>query len=126
MFAATKAGYAHPNAAGYNALARPAIAGEVRRHQLERLENEVFPLAIDLLARVLSDRNEATRNQLTAAKIAIDANQKMRGEADERHVNEKSAAELRAMADLVEQRLAELAIDVTPHESAQDAPNIFD
>lgn len=130
VLAATKAGYAHPSKAAYNALARPAVQGEVRRQQLARLENEALPLAVGLLVHVLQDEKEATRNRLTAAQIVIKANETLKEGAAETPLQEKSAAELRAMLDVVETRLAELAVDVTPgaleHESAQDAPNIFD
>lgn len=125
--AAERAGYAHPETSGYRALQRPAVQGEVRRHQLERLENELMPLAIGLLAKVLADETEATRNRLTAAKITLDAVEKVQGQTETKHINEKSAAELRAIADQVEARLAALAIDVTPGaQGAQDAPNLFD
>lgn len=124
LYAAEKAGYASVSAQAHKLLQRPNVQGEVRRHQLARLENELMPLAINLLAKVLADDAETTRNRLTAAKITLDAVEKVQGQTEAEHVNEKSAAELRAIADQVEARLAALAVDVTP--GAQDAPNLFD
>lgn len=127
LYAAEKAGYASVSAQAHKLLQRPNVQGEVRRHQLARLENELMPLAINLLAKVLADDAETTRNRLTAAKITLDAVEKVQGQTETKHINEKSAAELRAIADQVEARLAALAIDVTPGaQGAQDAPNLFD
>lgn len=130
VYAAEKAGYRYPHQSAHHALARPSVQGEVRRQQMARLENEVLPLCVNTLVRVLSDPNEPSRTQLMAAKIGIDAFKSMGVDQIDTPLQEKSAAELRAMLDVVETRLAELAVDVTPGEveegSAQGAPNIFD
>lgn len=130
LYAAEKAGYASVSAQAHKLLQRPNVQGEVRRQQMQRIENEAVPAAVNLLIHVVNDVKEATRNRLTAAQIILKTAESMKEGASETPLQEKSAAELRAMLDVVETRLAELAVDVTPgeveHESAQDAPNIFD
>ncbi len=68
--AGRRAGYAHTPSA-HNALARPEIRGEVMRQQLNRLTNEVLPLALDRLVTLLTDPKTPHGAQATAVNIAL-------------------------------------------------------
>jgi phage terminase small subunit len=45
------------------AMQRPEVQAEIRAHQLKRLNNELLPLALDVVQAVLSDVNESARNR---------------------------------------------------------------
>lgn len=70
--AAAEAGYAQPRSAGYTVLASPAGAADVARLQLDRLTNEVLPLAVDTLIACMRATAApwAAKNQ--AAKIGLE------------------------------------------------------
>lgn len=69
---AKRAGYASPHSAGYLALKRPAIREEIVRLQLERLDTELLPLAVDTLASIMKDTKSPAGARVTAAKIVLD------------------------------------------------------
>lgn len=70
--AAAEAGYAQPRSAGYKILATPSGAADVARLQLDRLTNEVLPLAVDTLITCMRATAApwAAKNQ--AAKIGLE------------------------------------------------------
>lgn len=70
--AAKSAGYSQPRSQGYQALARPAIAGEVARLQMERLTNEILPLAVDVHCRLLKDPKTPGGVLVQAVKLAYE------------------------------------------------------
>lgn len=94
---------------GYRVLARPAVLEEVRRIQLERLNNEALPLAIDTLVACMraTDAPYAAKNQ--AAKITLEYTAGRDGSGASKEAHEMTASELdRRIAEL-EARKVELA-----------------
>lgn len=117
QLAAREAGYAHPKNAG-KYLARPIVQAEIRRVQTERLYSDLLPAAIGLLAQVINDQTENTRNRITAAKIVLDRTLGAAdAAADAKEPHEMTADELAARIARLRQRQAELADaarDITP------------
>lgn len=54
-YAAHVAGFSHEQT-GHSAMRRPAVAAEVARLQLERIQNELLPLAVQRHIAVLRDK----------------------------------------------------------------------
>lgn len=69
--AGREAGYAHVTAA-HKALARPAVAAEVARLQLERIQNELLPIAVDVHVQLLTGANVPAGAKVQAVKLAYD------------------------------------------------------
>lgn len=121
--AAKAAGYANADAAGH-ALARPAIRGEVVRQQLERLENDILPLAVDALKSLLTDKAVPHGARATAVKIALDRvlGSKDAGQGKEPH--EMTADELAQEIDRLRSIKADKARPVLEAEPSED-PGVF-
>ena len=118
------AGYSSAEAA-HNALARPAIRGEVVRQQLERLENDILPLAVDALKSLLTDKAIPHGARATAVKIALDRvlGSKDAGQGKEPH--EMTADELAQEIDRLRSIKADKARPVLEAEPTPD-PGVFD
>lgn len=71
-YAATKAGYAHPDTYGHDLLKKPVVQASVREAQARRMVNDLLPLAVDLLEHVIKDKTAKTADRLRAGKIVTD------------------------------------------------------
>lgn len=71
-YAARRAGYVQPKRDAWRLRQRPAVVEEVRRQQMARLNNELLPLALDVIQNVLTDPKSSERGRLQAAKIVVD------------------------------------------------------
>lgn len=127
---ARRAGYAQPYAAANQLENRPAVMAEIRRREEDRLNNDLLPLAVDRLQKILSDDTENSRNHIAAAKLVLDNTiNKRDGDAGAREPHEMTAEELaenianarRALDDL-----ANNARDVTPQEIETESPGNSD
>ena len=118
ILSAQIAGYAQPRSAGYKLIARPLVVAEIKRVQTERLYSDLLPAAIGLLAQVINDPQENSRNRITAAKIVLDRTLGAAdAAADAKEPHEMTADELAARIARLRQRQAELAEgarDITP------------
>lgn len=124
-YSATKAGYKNPAIRGWEKSKDPTVMQAVKQVQTARLNNELLPKALDLIAHVLTDVKETTRNRLTAAKIVIDRTIGMGGEAGEdKEPHEMTPAELQARIDRLRREQADRAQPIIEHEPApqQDEP----
>ena len=125
-FAAWKAGYAHPTVQGWKSAHNPAIADAVRRAQVARLNNELLPMALNLIEKVILDDKENTRNRLTAAKIVVDRTIGMvQDGAETKEPHEMTAAELQARLERLRREQSDRAKPVIEAEPAQ-AKGVFD
>ena len=70
--AAIAAGYAQPDKHAAQPLRRPLVAAEVARIQLERLTNEILPLAVDVHCRLLKDPRTPGGVLVQAVKLAYE------------------------------------------------------
>lgn len=122
--AAREAGYSPANAS--RALARPAVAAEVVRIQLERISNEVLPLAVDTLLACMRSNTApwAAKNQ--AAKIGLDYSVGRSDGGGGKEEHEMTAAELDARILELEARKVAMArpIEVTVLEP--DPAGVFE
>lgn len=119
VYAAAIAGYKHPNARASGYLAKPTIQAEIRKVQLERLHNEVLPMAVDVLRTALDLDHAGVPwgSRITAAKIVTDRVFNDAQSGQRKDVADMTADELKdAMQDL-QSRLANMAkpiVDATP------------
>lgn len=126
-YAAEAAGWAFPAIAANKALARPAIAAEIRAAQLARLNNELLPLAINVLQDVLTSTTSTERGKIMAAKIVIDKTTGADEAAEAKEPHEMTADELQRRIDQLRREAAERArpvLDVEPVKPA--AAGVFD
>lgn len=119
QYAAVKAGYKTPKNDGRRALNNEIVAAEVRKLQVARLNDELLPAAVDVLAKILTDDKASERGKIMAAKIVLDRTlgDPAAGQA-RKELHEMSGTELdQALAKLqgeLRQRSTK-ALDVTPN-----------
>jgi|APThiThiocy_ev2_2_1041544.scaffolds.fasta_scaffold04319_3 phage terminase small subunit len=106
--AAKAAGYRNPETSGYGVIARPAIAAEVARLQLERLQNEILPLAVDVHKELLTAKGVPAGARVQAVKLAYDYvfgdNDKHEG----KELHEMSAEQLQTQLDKLRRQQARI------------------
>lgn len=114
------AGYAHPAKQASNVLARPAIAAEVARLQLERIANELLPLAVDVHKELLTGLAVPAGARVQAVKLAYDRAFGSQDAAGGKAPHEMTGAELAAEIDKLKRRAADLATPIIDGEVAAD------
>jgi hypothetical protein len=134
-FAAQKARYSNASS-GHHALARPAIQEEIRRKQLEKLFNDVLPLAVTQHIALLEDPKTPAGAKVQAIKLAYDRTLGSQEGAQSKAPHEMSAEELQAELAQSKLRLAALesakadqarpVIEVESATSAQETAQPLD
>lgn len=114
--AAAAAGYSQPRSQGYQALAKPAIAAEVARLQLERISNELLPLAVDVHMELLTNQATPAGAKVQAVKLAYDRAFGSQDAAGGKEAHEMTGAELASEIEKLKRRAADLAKPVLEHE----------
>ncbi|AUQ95960.1 hypothetical protein PhaeoP66_03218 [Phaeobacter inhibens] len=125
VYSATQAGYAHPPSAAVQLSQRPAIAAAIKRKELDRVTNDLLPLATDRVEKILKDPKENSRVVLAAAKLVWDRSFGGQDGDGSKEPHEMTADELQnRIAQLrdIQTALANGAKDITPPEAGQDAP----
>jgi hypothetical protein len=132
VYAATKAGYAHPRMQGSEALARTGMQEEIRRIQVERLFQEVLPLAVKVHLAILADDKTPAGARVQAVKLAYDRTLGDASAGESKQPHEMSPDELaKALADAklraaaLEHVAADRAKPVLDHEP-DPKPSMFD
>lgn len=106
-YAATQAGYkGHTGAVG--ALQRPAIQEEIRRVQMERLFQDVLPLAVQQHLALLEDPKTPAGAKVQAIKLAYDRTLGSQEGAESKAPHEMSADEIQRELTASKLRLAAL------------------
>lgn len=134
QYAATQAGYARPSAAASQALARPAIQAAIREEQAARLNNELLPLAVRAIERLLLDPKTPAGATVQAAKLVMDRTLGDTGAAGGKEPHEMTGEELaraldrlrREAADRAKPMIEGEAVQVEPDASEVAAPGVFD
>lgn len=132
-YACRKAGYAEPHVyvRAHELVRKPGIMAEVRKQQAARLNNELLPLAVNMLARVLQDEKETTSNKIKAATLVFKHTLGEPGGSDEgKEPHEMTQAELNARIAKLRQEQAErtaVVIDgeVVPVERNENKGDVF-
>jgi hypothetical protein len=123
VYAATKAGYNHPQTLGARIVAKPAVKAAVL-HEAERiLRDELLPLALATHKRLLTDKATPAGAALGATKLAYDRTLGTDDGKAEKEPSEMSYDELQQSIERLRQAqdaMAEQARDVTPD------PGVFD
>lgn len=117
-FAAAKAGYAVPVQAGSELLSRPAVAAEAQRISLERLQNEVLPLAIERHLKLLTDKNTNGPALSKAIELAYKYGLSGENAAKDKQPHEMTGEELAEAIAALKRAAADRAkpvIDVEPN-----------
>jgi phage terminase small subunit len=126
VYAAKMAGYSHPHQRAAAKRADPVMAEVVRKEQARRLNTELLPLSLNLLEKVLTDEQEATRNRITAAQTVLKYSLGLTGDgADAKEPHEMTTDELQARIDALRRVQADKARPVIDAEPVQDQ-GVFD
>lgn len=129
QLAARNAGFAQPRSAGYKALQRPAINAEITRQQAARLNNELLPLAIQAIERLLVDKKTPAGAVVQAAKLVMDRTLGPQDGPENKAPHEMTGEELARQLDRLRSEAAARAKPVIEGESveiAQSAPSVLD
>ena len=125
-YSAARAGYRTPEVDGWKKANNPVMVETVRRAQVARLNNELLPMALNLIEKVILDDKENTRNRLTAAKIVVDRTIGMvQDGAETKEPHEMTAAELQARLERLRREQSDRAKPVIDAEPAH-AKGVFD
>lgn len=117
--AARIAGYAAPSVAAAQLAQRPAVVSEVKRMQTERLNNDLLPLAVDRIEKILKSDKANPRDHIAAAKLVFDNTIKAGDGANEKEPHEMTADELAERISRLRQEqdaIANGAKDITPEQ----------
>ena len=117
--AAHMAGYKFPAQAAQQLAQRPAVVSEVKRLQSERLNNDLLPLAVDRIEKILKSDKANPRDHIAAAKLVFDNTIKAGDGANEKEPHEMTADELAERISRLRQEqdaIANGAKDVTPEQ----------
>lgn len=134
QFAAAQAGYARPSAAASQALARPAIQAAIREEQTARLNNELLPLAVRAIERLLLDPKTPAGATVQAAKLVMDRTLGDTSAAGGKEPHEMTGEELARALDRLRQEASErskpvievVAVQVEPGAPDVAASGVFD
>lgn len=111
-YAAIKAKYSTPETNGGGIASRPHVAATVRALQEKRLNNDLLPLALSVIEKVLTSDTEKTRDKLTAAKLVVDRTIGMgRDMAADKAPEDMTAEELSARIAMLRVKQAEIAAE---------------
>jgi phage terminase small subunit len=132
VYSAAKAGYVQPETRGAEALQRPGMKEEIRRIQVERLFQEVLPLAVKVHLAILADDKTPAGARVQAVKLAYDRTLGDASTAESKQAHEMSPDELaKAIADAklraaaLEHVAADRAKPIIEHEP-DVKPSMFD
>lgn len=114
------AGYAFPLQGASKALARPAIAAEVARLQLERIANELLPIAVDVHMELLTNKATPAGAKVQAVKLAYDRAFGSQDAAGGKQPHEMTGAELASEIEKLKRRKADLATPILEAEPGAD------
>jgi phage terminase small subunit len=133
VYAATKAGYAHPHQAAQKNMAKPAIDAAIRAATTADLHNDLRPKALRHLHNVLDDPKAPIRDKTMVAKIVLDKTDAPDALAAGKEPHEMTAIELDRARDLLMRELAARARPVIEAEpvkveapSVEAEPGVFD
>ena len=109
-YAATKAGYKTPQVLGYQKIANPEISQATKRVQAARLNNELLPVALNLIHTFLTDETRNDRVRLTAAQTVLKYTFGLNADgSDAKEPHEMTQAELQARIDTLRRAAADKA-----------------
>lgn len=125
IYASEKAGFAS-SSGGANALARPAVAAEIQRLQLARIQNEVLPLAVSRHLALLKDTEVGGQTLNRAIEMAYKYG--LGGDRDGagKEAHEMTAAELAEAIATLRRAAADKAKPVLELEAVSSEPGVFD
>lgn len=131
-YAATKAGYSHPNVQANVVLSRPGIQSDVARIQMERLYNDALPLAVNTLISIMGDEKAPAGARVSASKEVLDrtiGRDEAGGAKDPHEMTPdelaKALADAKLRATALERVKAERAKPIIEHEADQAEHNLF-
>lgn len=125
-YASHKAGYANVSG-GHHAMARPAVALEVHRVQLARIQNEVLPLAVNRHLELLGDKTVTGQTLNRAIEMAYKYGLGAGDDGRRKEAHEMTAEELAQAIDTLKRAAADKALPVLDLEAnAVAAPSVFE
>ncbi|MEC5291574.1 MULTISPECIES: hypothetical protein [unclassified Aurantimonas] len=100
-------------------LERPGVQVEVRRLQLARIHNDLLPLAVNTLERIMLDAKASERGKIQAAKIVLDRAYNVASDAERKEAHEMTGDELQAALDRLRREAADRSRQVIEHDPAE-------
>lgn len=110
-YSAQAAGYASASGA-HNALARPAVALEIHRIQLARIQNEVLPLAVKRHLELLADKTVSGQTLNRAIEMAYKYGLGAGDDGRRKEAHEMTAEELANAIDTLKRAASDRAAPV--------------
>lgn len=124
-YSAARAGYRNAPKEGWVKANNPAIAETVRKAQVARLNNDLLPKSLDLLAKVIADDKESTRNRLTAAQVVLKYSLGAKDGAEAKDPHEMTSEEIQARIDDLRRVAADRAKPVLEAKAGPE-PSVFE
>lgn len=126
-----KAGYADGYTYGYKLMKKPEIAAAVEAETAKILANQLAPMALNTLAKILKDPKEKGSTKVSAAKVVLSENRLYNAAGDgEKPLEDMTPAErsayqakLQTMLDALDLQARTIegeAIDVAPGDDIFD------
>jgi hypothetical protein len=125
-YSAAKAGYAHPQPRGSDAMARPQVQAEIVRLQTERLFSEILPLAVQEHKALLTNALTPAGAKVQAIKLAYDQTFGRDAAAAGKDPSEMNGDELASAIDRLYQERANRAKPVVQLEESSPKTGAFD
>lgn len=124
-YAAHAAGYSSPAKRAHQTLAKPAIQAAIVEEQNAALHNELLPLAVERLRKILANDKAPASAHVQAARLVLDRTLGAGQEGEPKEPWQMTAAELNAAIQALERRASELAKPVVDLK-ANPETGIFD
>lgn len=109
QYAGAGAGYANPTQAASKVLARPSNVAAVQKIVLDRLFNELLPIAVDAHKRLLTSATTPAGAMVQAIKLLYDRTLGVDEAGQTKDLGEASADELEQLRVALVAKLADMA-----------------
>lgn len=124
VLTAAEAAGLHPRS-GYQLMARPAVAAEIRRQQLDRLATEGLPAATQTFLDCMRDTKAGWPSRIRAAEAVYDRT-KPEDTGAGKELHELTASELTERIALLEARKVSLAKPIEATVLEPDQAGVFE
>lgn len=125
-YSAQKAGYSSPEQRASQNLQKPAINAAIRAEQEAALHNELVPLALGRLRKILEDDNIAPQHHIAAGKVVLGAAKGTTDTATGKSLSEMTLVETEAMLlALKAEHGRKQAETLEPIEAAPPGEDVF-
>ena len=123
VYAAEKAGYAHPRQAASKNMQNVDVQNDIRRQSLKKLNEGILPLAVDEHERLLRDKLVPAGAKATLIKLAYDRTLGANDDGSQKEPHEMTSEEIDRRLAALRAEAANRSKPVIEHEPAK-APDL--